>query len=136
MTLLIQDADETETLFEGMHLFNETPRINSARVRPFVYSILLLRGAVRAGEVVDSISCHAHPDDLHEWDDATGLERTVEATLEDFVSKQILRQRADGLFVLSSEPVAVRAAISAVATLDASLPDHLLAEMGRASCIL
>lgn len=133
LTLIIQEPGEEEDLFSGLHLFEETPRINAARVRPFVYAVLLFRGGVRPEEVVDSIAPHAHPDDKHRWDDASGLERTVKATLDDLTDKKILRLRSDGLYVLSSEPNGTSAAIRAVAALDAALPDHLLAEMGRIS---
>ena len=52
------------------------------------------------------------------------------------VEKGLLRKRSDDLYVLESTATAARTAISVTATLDAQLPDHLLAEMGRSHCSL
>lgn len=133
MTLsLIDDDLHALSGMVGTVMFDESPRMNPARVRPFVFAILLLRGAVRAEEVIASLSCHAHPDDLRAWDsEATQLELVVAHTLAGLIKRRILRDRGDGLFVLSSTPEACRNAISITAALDAQLPDHLLQEVGR-----
>lgn len=116
----------------GAVLFEETPRINPARVRPFVFAVLLLRAAVRASEVTASLCCHAHPDDLRRGDgEASQLDRVVQHTLIDLVQRGVLRDRGDGLYVLSSSSEGCRLAISIAAALDAQLPDHLLQEIGR-----
>ena len=113
-------------------LFDETPRVNPARVRPFIFAVLLLRGAVRAEEVVGSLAPHAHPDDLRTWDsEATQLELVVAHAIQGLIKKRILRDRGDGLYVLDSTPEATRRAITATSALDAQLPDHLLNEVGR-----
>lgn len=136
------DDDMTDlTTLGGMvgvlNLYEESPRLNPARVRPFVFSILLLRGGVRPQEVMSSLAPHAHPDDLRSWDDDyTPLEVCVLHTLNVMVEKGLLRKRSDDLYVLESTATAARTAISVTATLDAQLPDHLLAEMGRSHCSL
>lgn len=120
-----------------LNLYEESPRLNPARVRPFIYSILLLRGGVRPEEVISSLSPHAHPDDLRSWDDDyTPLELVVNHTLDVMVKHSVLRRRSDNLYVLDATPEASRKAISITATLDAQLPDHMLAEMGRNHCAL
>lgn len=136
---LFDDDMEDLTTLSGMvgvlNLYEESPRLNPARVRPFIYSILLLRGAVRPQEVMSSLAPHVHPDDLRAWDDEfTPLEVCVLHTLDVMVQKGLLRKRSDDLYVLESTASASRTAISITATLDAQLPDHLLAEMGRSHC--
>ena len=139
---LINDADDLTTLggmVGALNLFEESPRLNPARVRPFVWSILLLRGAVRPAEVVASIAPHANQDDLRSWDDdLSELEGTVWSTLHKMVKDGVLRtsEKSDELFVLDSNFSASGKAISVTSTLDAQLPDHMLAEMGRSHCAL
>ena len=112
--------------------FDETPRVNPARVRPFIIAVLLLRGAVRSEEVIASMTAHVHPDDLKSWEyESTQLELVVAIALGDLIRKRILRDRGDGLFVLDASPEATRFAITATSALDAQLPDHLLQEVGR-----
>ena len=132
---LINESEDLDTLggmIGALNLFEVTPRINAARVRPFVWSVLLLRSAVRIEEIVSSISPHAHPDDLRCWDeDESTLTQIVRATLDEMVTHNILRVGKDGLFVLSNTPEASRRAISVTSTVNGQLPDHMLAEMGR-----
>ena len=113
-------------------MFDLTPRLNPARVRPFIFSILLLRGAVRIDEVLSSVAVHVHPDDIRSWDsEATQAELVVTHAMHGLVKKKILRERHDGLFVLNNTPEAIRTAISVTSALDAQLPDHLLQEVGQ-----
>ncbi len=132
---LVNESEDLDTLggmIGALNLFEVTPRINPARVRPFVWSVLLLRSAVRIDEIVSSISPHAHPDDLRCWEgDESSLYLTVEATLDEMVKHNILRLGREGLYVLSNTPEASRRAISVTSTVNGQLPDHLLAEMGR-----
>ena len=137
MTLeLINEDNDLEALggmVGALNLFDSTPRINPARVRPFVWSVLLLRGAVRLEEVLSSITPHAHPDDIRSWEDEDSvLTIVIRSTLAEMVKQNILRQGRDDLYVLSSTPEAARTAISVTSTLNGQLPDHMLAEMGRA----
>jgi hypothetical protein len=116
----------------ALSLFDTTPTINAARVRPFVWALLLLRSAVRIEEIVSSISPHAHPDDLRSWEqDETDLFYVVKATLEEMVVHNVLRHGQEGLYVLSNTAEAARKAISVTSTVNGQLPDHMLAEMGR-----
>lgn len=136
MTLNLLNDEIDLASFGGMvgavHTFEESPRITSARVRPFIFSILLLCGGVRAGEVEANIAPLAHPDDIRAWEtDATRLQLVIAYTLEDLVKKEILRRRDDGLFVLASTSTATTTAISVTAATDGQLPDHLLADMAR-----
>ena len=136
MTLDLLNDDTTLADIGGMvgviHTYEVTPRVNPARVRPFVYSILLLRGGVRADEVEATIAPHAHPDDVRCWDfDATQLQLVIAYTLEDLVKKEILRRSDDGLYVFATTAAATTTAISVTAATDGQLPDHLLADMAR-----
>ncbi len=132
---LIDESDDLNAIggmIGSLTLFEVTPRINAARVRPFVWSVLLLRSAVRIEEIVSSISPHAHPDDLRCWDEEEStLYQTVKATLDEMVLHNILRFGREGLYVLSNTPDASRRAISVTSTVNGQLPDHMLAEMGR-----
>ena len=132
---LIDESDDLGTLggmVGALNLFEVTPRINPARVRPFVWSVLLLRSAVRIEEIVSSISPHAHPDDLRSWEqEEATLNHTVRATLDEMVHHGVLRLGREGLYVLSNTPEASRRAISVTSTVNGQLPDHMLAEMGR-----
>lgn len=142
MTLHLFDDDAQDLTGLGgmvgvLNLYEESPRLNPARVRPFIYSILLLRGGVRPEEVISSLSPHAHPDDLRVWDDDySPLDVVVRHTLNVMVQQSLLRRRDDDLYVLDATPEASRKAISITATLDGQLPDHMLAEMGRTHCAL
>ena len=133
MAMELIDPDDCVGGFAGDILtFDLTPKLNPARVRPFIYAILLMRGAVRSEEVLSSIAVHAHPDDIRSWDsEATQAELVVSHAIYGLVKKNILRDRGDGLFVLSNSPEAIRTAISITSALDAQLPDHLLQEVGQ-----
>lgn len=132
---LISESEGLEVLggmVGALNLFDTTPTINSARVRPFVWALLLLRSAVRIEEIVSSIAPHAHPDDLRCWEEEENdLFYVVKATLEEMVAHNVLRHGQDGLYVLSNTPEAARKAISVTSTVNGQLPDHMLAEMGR-----
>ena len=132
---LISESEGLEALggmVGALNLFDTTPTINSARVRPFVWALLLLRSAVRIEEIVSSIAPHAHPDDLRCWEEEENdLFYVVKATLEEMVSHNVLRHGQDGLYVLSNTPEAARKAISVTSTVNGQLPDHMLSEMGR-----
>lgn len=132
MTIELLDELDYSGSLGCVVLFDESPRLTPARVRPFIASVLLLRGAVREGEVIDSLSPHAHPDDLRSWDsEATQLELVVIHALHGLVKKNILRVREDGLYVLANTSEGTRFAITAVSALDAQMPDHLLQEVGQ-----
>ena len=138
MTIELINENEGLDALGGMvgalNLFDTTPRINAARVRPFVWSVLLLRSAVRIEEIVASISPHAHPDDLRSWEvdfEEIQLWLIVKDTLDEMVAHDILRVGKNDLYVLSDSAEATRKAISVTSTVNGQLPDHMLAEMGR-----
>ena len=138
MELLEEPTDLTTLggMVGVLNSYDESPVATQARVRPFVWSILLFRGAVRPHEVISSIAPHSNPDDLRCQDtDTTPLEDAVHSTLRVMAEHGILRlsDKHTDLYVLDSSSAAARKAISVTSTLDAQLPDHMLAEMGRSS---
>jgi hypothetical protein len=121
-------------------LFDETPRLTTADVRPFVWAILLYRGAVRAHEVVGALTpiC-AHAELYSGWsedldDDRTRLEFLVDEVLGDMTANGLLRYstKAD-LWVLEAgeNKRHLPTIIKAVAGIDGSLPKHLIMSMER-----
>lgn len=121
-------------------LFDETPRLTHADIKPFVWSILLYRGAVKRHEVVAAVTplcAHAElysgwSDDLDMEDDRTRLEWLADEVLGDMTASGILRYstKAD-LWVLSAgeNKRHLPTIIKAVAGIDGSLPKHLIAEL-------
>jgi len=121
-------------------LFDETPRLTTADIRPFVWAILLYRGAVRAHEVVGALTpiC-AHAELYSGWsedldDDRTRLEFLVDEVLGDMTANGLLRYstKAD-LWVLEAgeNKRHLPTIIKAVAGIDGSLPKHLIMSMER-----
>lgn len=119
---------------------DETPRLTTADVKPFLWAILLYRGAVRAHEVVGAITpiC-AHAELYSGWnedldDDRTRLEWLVDEVLGDMTAKGLLRYSTKGdLWVLEAGEGKrhLPTIIKAVAGIDGSLPKHLIMEMER-----
>ena len=118
-------------------LYDSTPELTTADVRPFVWSILLFRGAVRKHEVVGAITpmC-AHSELYSGWseylddeDDRTRLEWLVEEVLGDMVASGLLRYstKAD-LWVLNSSDKHLPQVINAVSGTNGSLPQAYIAE--------
>ena len=121
-------------------LMDETPRLTTADVKPFVWAILLYRGAVRAHEVVGALTpiC-AHAELYSGWsedldDDRTRLEFLVDEVLGDMTANGLLRYstKAD-LWVLEAgeNKRHLPTIIKAVAGIDGSLPKHLIMSMER-----
>ena len=142
---LLDFGDNDLTTMGGMvgylNTYEESPRINPARVRPYVWAILMHRAGVTAHEVVASIAPHAHGDDLRCWAEAdeeefSDLERAVFATLNKMVADGLLRvsEKNEDLYVLNSNNAATGKAINVASALDGQLPDHMLAELGRSHC--
>ena len=121
-------------------LFDETPRLTTADVKPFVWAILLYRGAVRAHEVVGALTpiC-AHAELYSGWsedldDDRTRLEFLVDEVLGDMTANGLLRYSTKGdLWVLEAgeNKRHLPTIIKAVAGIDGSLPKHLIMELER-----
>lgn len=113
----------------GLVFFDHQPQATTARVRPFVWAFLLLRGAVRGEEIVSALSGQVADEDLRAWDDHLGrteLQVVVDDTLAEMVAHNILRRNESNLFVLRPEQLSK--ATSLACSLNAQLPEHLLIE--------
>lgn len=113
----------------GLVVFDHQPQATAARVRPFVWAFLLLRGAVRGEEIVSALTGQVADEDLRAWDDHLGrtqLQAVVDDTLAEMVAHKILRRNESNLFVLRPEQLGK--ATSLACSLNAQLPDHLLIE--------
>lgn len=118
-------------------IFDETPRLTHANVKPFVWAILLYRGAVKQHELIGAITplCgHGElysgwSDDLDPADNRTRLEWLTGEVLGDMTAQGILRysMKAD-LWVLNSNDKHLPGVIKAVAGVDGSLPHHYILE--------
>lgn len=114
----------------GIVTFDLNPKTTPARVRPFIWSYLLLRGAVRRSEVEAALSGHVAQDDLRVFDDPmdrSHLQVTIDNALAEMVFQNVLRVSGDDLYVL--RPEALTSAVSMTCQLNAQLPDHLLMEI-------
>ena len=118
-------------------LFDETPKLTLADVRPFVWAILLYRGAIRTSEVVGAITplCgHGElysgwSEDLDIEDDRTRLEWLAQEVLGDMTAEGLLRYSTKGdLWVLNSSDKHLPTVIKAVAGINGSLPTHYIFE--------
>ena len=118
-------------------LYDSTPQLTTADVRPFAWALLLFRGAVRKSEVVGAITpvC-AHSELYSGWsefldddDDRTRLEYLVEEVLGDWTASGLLRYstKAD-LWVLNSSNKHLPQVINAVSGTNGSLPAHYIME--------
>ena len=123
-------------------LIDETPALTTATVRPFVWSALLYRGAVRPTEVVHMLSVVCSAEDLKEanWEDAhedetrSWAEYCVETVLGEMLAEGLCRYNsAKDIWVLDvgQNKRNVPAVISAVSTLNAEMPKHFLLSMGN-----
>ena len=123
-------------------IFDETPKLTHADVKPFVWAILLYRGAVKSHEIVGALTpvcAHSElysgwSDDLDPEDNRTRLEWLVDEVLGDMTAKGLLRYStlAD-LWVLSAgeNKRNLPTIIKAVAGIDGSLPKHLIMDLER-----
>ena len=117
-------------------LYDDTPSLTTADVRPFVWAVLLFRGAVKRHEVVGAITplcAHSElysgfSEFLDEADDRTRLEWLVDEVLGDMVASGLLRysMKAD-LWVLNSSDKHLSEIIKAVAGINGSLPHSYIA---------
>ena len=118
-------------------LYDSTPQLTTADVRPFAWALLLFRGAVRKSEVVGAITpvC-AHSELYSGWsefldydDDRTRLEYLVEEVLGDWTASGLLRYSTKGdLWVLNSSNNHLPQVINAVSGTNGSLPQHYIME--------
>ena len=118
-------------------LYDETPKLTTADVRPFVWAIVLFRGAVKDTEVAHAISglcAHSElysgwSDYLDDQDNRTRLQWLIDEVLGEMVSSGLLRfsTKAD-LWVLNANDRHLPEIIKAVAGINGSLPHSYLAE--------
>lgn len=118
-------------------LYDETPELTTADVRPFVWAILLYRGAVKSHEVVGAVTplcAHSElysgwSDDLDVDDNRTRLQWLVDEVLGDMTASGLLRYSTKGdLWVLNSNDKHLPDVIKAVAGINGSLPQHYILE--------
>ena len=116
-------------------LYDSTPQLTTADVKPFVWSIILFRKAVRKSEIVGCITpvcAHSElysgwSDDLDIEDYRTRLEWLVDEVLGDMTAEGLLYyDEQDDLWILSSEDKHLPRVIKAVAGIDGSLPQQYI----------
>ena len=118
-------------------LYDETPELTTADIRPFIWAILLYRGAIKKHEAVGSVTPLCGHSELYsgfsefldDEDDRTRLEWLVDEVLGDMVASGLLRysMKAD-LWVLNSSDKHLPEVIKAVAGINGSLPHSYIAE--------
>ena len=118
-------------------LYDETPELTTADIRPFIWAILLYRGAIKKHEAVGSVTplCgHSElysgwSDDLDPEDNRTRLEWLVDEVLGDWTACGLLRYSTKGdLWVLNSSDRHLPEVIKVVAGTNGSLPQHYILE--------
>lgn len=115
-------------------LIEDTPQLTTAHVRPFVWAVLLYRGAVHSWEVVNSLSAVCSVEDMkthdEDEDERTWAEVCVDTVLAEMTIEGLLEYSEDkDLWVLRYSPYAVPTVIKAVAGVNGRMPQHFLLEM-------
>lgn len=121
---------------------DELPLVNHANVKPYIIAILLHRGGVSFGEIVDNMTPHCPQVDLKVgfWDeidnaeveDKTRLEVIIEEVLGEMVCSRLLRYNEElDIWVLNvgENNQNLPTIINWVSSTGAKLPDHILLEM-------
>ena len=119
-------------------LYDETPELTTADIRPFIWAILLYRGAVKKHEAVGAVTplCgHSElysgfSDDLDPEDDRTRLEWLVDEVLGDWTACGLLRYSTKGDLWVLNTPTAPPRGHNAVAVLTAAATHH-----GERTCL-
>jgi len=116
-------------------LIDETPQLTTADIKPFVWAILLYRGAVAPFEVVAAVTPLCGTEDLKSGfegqdddDDRTRLEWLVDEVLGDMTAAGLLRYNESKdiwTLQLGENHRHLPTVIKVVAGTDGSLPDHL-----------
>ena len=117
-------------------LIDNTPPLTVAHVRPFVWAILLYRGAVHSWEVVNALSAVCGLFDMkiadHDEDDRTRSEICVDTVLAEMIIEGLLRYNEEkDIWVLEYDPGNVPTVIKAVSGVNGSMPKHFLLEMAQ-----
>lgn len=118
-------------------LVDNTPRLTVANVRPFVWAILLFRGAVHSWEVVNALSAICSATDMKisdddDDDDRTTAEICVDTVLAEMIIEGLLRyNEKKDVWVLVYSPNNVSTVIKAVAGVNGTMPQHFLLDMAQ-----
>lgn len=123
-------------------LFDDTPTLTTASVRPFAWATLIYRGAARPSEIVAALSVICSNEDLKvaNWEDAeedecrTWAEVCAEEVLGDMLATGLCRyNEEEDLWVLTAgeNKQNVPIIIGVVTSLNARMPRHLLAEISQ-----
>ena len=121
-------------------LLDDTPTLNQSHVRAFVWPILLFRGAVRQSEIIASLTSVCLVDDLklgfysEDHDDKTRAEILVDEVLGEMTIEGLLRyNEKEDIWVLDlgKNKVNLAKLIGVACSLNASLPNHILIELGQ-----
>lgn len=114
-------------------LWDETPALHTAHVRPFVWAVLMYRGACRPSEVVAAISQVCSVEDLKagmddEEDERSHVEIVVDEVMGDMIAEGLCRYNEEkDLWVLTANNVTKL--INVTTAIDGSLPHHVLQEV-------
>lgn len=115
-------------------LHDETPALNHATIRPFVWAVLLARGAVRSTEVLACVTPICSIEDLKSGfsdeveDDRTRAEWLIDEILGDWTASGLVRYNEQKDLWVLTKGVNRRnlpTIIKAVAGVDGQLPFHL-----------
>lgn len=124
-------------------LLDDTPKLNQSHVRAFIWPILLFRGAVKPGEVVasltsvcliDDLKVGYYEDEINECDDKSRAEILIDEVLAEMTIEGLLRYNEESdMWVLSlgMNKVNLSKLIGIACSLNASLPNHILLELGE-----
>lgn len=133
MTFSIEEAEIAPGTL-GL-LIDETPTLTHSDIKPFVWSILLYRGAVAPYEVVGAVSALCGLEDLKsgfdgqdDEDPRSRLEFLVDEVLGDMTAAGLLRYNETKdiwTLQLGENHRNLPSVIKAVAGIDGSLPAHL-----------
>ncbi len=118
-------------------LHDETPALNHATIRPFVWGVLLARCAVRTSEVLACVTPICSTEDLKSGfseeieDDRTRAEWLIDEILGDWTASGLVRYNEEkDMWVLTKgqNDRNLPTIIKAVAGVDGQLPFHLSLE--------
>ena len=115
-------------------LVEDVPKLTTAIVRPFVWSILMFRTGVQSWEVVNSLSAVCSVEDMkihdEDEDDRTWAEICVDTVLAEMLVEGLLRYNEEkDTWVLDYAPENVPTVIKAVSGVNGSMPKNFLLDM-------
>ena len=119
-------------------LYDDTPQLTHATIRPAVWFILLARGAVRPSEVLACVTPICSPEDLKsDWsdqldddDDRNRAEWLIDEILGDMTAARLLEYSEEkDIWILRYSAKALPEVVKAVAGVNGRMPQHFLLEM-------